>query len=143
MRIAFFLSARLPLTGWHSDHLTGERNVLKKAGILVAATAAGLLAVSPLAFAGDKGDDWGYGGSDGDRQVNRVDSDRELEQAGLVNVGDVQVIDDANVCPSIPVAAGIGNILGILGTGAADADADADEVTCVNDESINQNNFDD
>jgi hypothetical protein len=32
-----------------------RRNVLKKAGILVAATAAGLLAVSPLAFASGKG----------------------------------------------------------------------------------------
>jgi hypothetical protein len=31
--------------------------VLKKAGIVVAAATAGLLAVSPLAFAGDKGDD--------------------------------------------------------------------------------------
>jgi hypothetical protein len=30
--------------------------VLKKAGIVVAAAAAGLLALSPLAFAGDKGD---------------------------------------------------------------------------------------
>src|SRR5688500_15501012 len=103
-----------PLTSWHPDHSTGERNVLKKAGIMVAATAAGLLAVSPLAFAGDKGGDHGHGGGhDGDRQVNRVDSDRESEQSGLVNVGDVQVIDGANVCPAIPVAAGIGNILGI------------------------------
>ena len=118
--------------------------MLKKAGIMVAATAAGLLAGSPLAFAGDKGGHWGHdGGNDGDRQVNRVDSDRESEQAGLVNVGDVQVIDDANVCPAVPVAAGIGTILGILGTGAADADADVDDVTCVNDETINQNNLDD
>ena len=31
--------------------------MFKKAGILVAATAASLLAVSPLAFAGDKDDD--------------------------------------------------------------------------------------
>jgi hypothetical protein len=58
-----------------------------------------------------------------------------------VNVGDVQVVDDANVCPAIPVAAGLGNVLGILGTGAADASVD--DVTCVNDESINQNNLDD
>jgi hypothetical protein len=33
--------------------------VLKKAGIVVATAAAGLLAVSPLAFAGDKGSDHG------------------------------------------------------------------------------------
>jgi hypothetical protein len=116
--------------------------VLKKAGILVAATAAGLLAVSPLAFAGDK-DDY-RGGNDGDRQVNRVDGgDRESNQLGLVNVGDVNALNDVNVCPAIPVAAGIGNILGILGAGVADADADADDVTCINDDSINQANIDD
>jgi hypothetical protein len=115
--------------------------VLKKAGILVAATAAGLLAVSPLAFATGQGDHGYHGDDDGDRQVNRIDSDRTSEQAGLVNVGDVQVIDDANLCPAVPVAAGIGNLLGILGSG--DADADADDVTCVNDESIDQNNIDD
>jgi hypothetical protein len=34
--------------------------VLKKAGIVVAAAAAGLLAVSPLAFAGEGGDNWGH-----------------------------------------------------------------------------------
>lgn len=120
--------------------------MLKKAGILVAATAAGLLAVSPLAFAGDKGHgDWGHGGgnADGDRQINRIDSDRESEQVGLVNVGDVQVIDDANICPAIPVAAGIGNILGILGGGTGTAANDVDDVTCVNDESNNLTNIDD
>ena len=115
--------------------------MLKKAGILVAATAAGLLAVSPLAFASGKGDHGYHSGNDGDRQINRIDSDRESAQTGLVNVGDVQVVDDANVCPAIPVAAGLGNVLGILGTGAADASVD--DVTCVNDESINQNNLDD
>ena len=115
--------------------------MLKKAGILVAATAAGLLAVSPLAFASGKGDHGYHGGNDGDRQINRIDSDRESAQTGLVNVGDVQVVDDANVCPAIPVAAGLGNVLGILGTGAADASVD--DVTCVNDESIDQNNLDD
>ena len=116
--------------------------MLKKAGILVAATAAGLLAVSPLAFATDKGhDDWDRGGrADGDRQVNRIDSDRESEQVGLVNVGDVQVIDDANICPAIPIG-GVGNILGILGSGSATAGVE--DLTCVNDESNNLTNIDD
>lgn len=115
--------------------------MLKKAGILVAATAAGLLAVSPLAFAGDKG---GYDGDDdGDRQVNRVDNDRESNQLGLVNVGDVNALNDVNVCPAIPVAAGVGNILGILGSGTGTADADSDDVNCVNDDSVNQANFED
>ncbi len=34
--------------------------MLKKAGIVVATAAAGLLAVSPLAFAGEGGDNWGH-----------------------------------------------------------------------------------
>jgi hypothetical protein len=117
--------------------------VLKKAGILVAATAAGLLAVSPLAFAGDKwdGDDGRDGRGGDDRQVNRVDNDRESNQLGLVNVGDVNALNDVNVCPAIPVAAGVGNLLGILGgpaAGSADADGAA---SCVNDDSVNQANL--
>ena len=34
--------------------------MLKKAGIVVATAAAGLLAVSPLAFAGESGGHWGH-----------------------------------------------------------------------------------
>lgn len=116
--------------------------MLKKAGIIVAATAATLLAVSPLAFAGSKGGHDGYDGDrDGDRQVNRVDNDRESNQLGLVNVGDVNALNDVNVCPAIPVAVGIGDILGVLGTGSASAESD--DVTCVNDDSVNQGNFQD
>lgn len=115
--------------------------MLKKAGILVAATAAGLLAVSPLAFAGDKGDHGYDGGDDGDRQINRVEGgDRESNQLGLVNVGDVNALNDVNVCPAIPIGAGV-NVLGILG--GADGDAASGPVSCVNDDSINQGNFDD
>jgi hypothetical protein len=120
--------------------------VLKKAGILVAATAAGLLAVSPLAFASGKydGHDHGHGGGDGDRQVNRVDGgDRESNQRGLVNVGDVNALNDVNVCPAIPVAAGLGNVLGILGGAASGSAVSGADVSCINDDSINQGNFDD
>ncbi|MDN5930758.1 MAG: hypothetical protein L0I24_06810 [Pseudonocardia sp.] len=58
--------------------------MLKKAGIVVAAAAAGLLAVSPLAFAGDKG----YDDHDGhttvsDNNTNSVSGD---ENVGLINV---------------------------------------------------------
>jgi hypothetical protein len=38
-----------------------ENTVLKKAGIVVAVAAAGVLAVSPLAFAGEKGGDMDHG----------------------------------------------------------------------------------
>jgi hypothetical protein len=101
--------------------------VLKKAGIIVATAAAGLLAVSPLAFAGD-----GHGKIDG---VNSVDQSNK----GLINVAGNNLAVPVNVCDNqVPI-----NVLGIQVplndtsilldlTGAAglgllgDADADAD-----------------
>jgi len=59
-----------------------ERTVLKKAGIVVAAAAAGLLAVSPLAFAGEShGKSWGHG------DVSSFEQNSE----GLINVSDTNV----------------------------------------------------
>jgi hypothetical protein len=59
--------------------------VLKKAGIVVAATAAGLLSISPLAFAGDSEDDKRHHhGSD--KNINRVDERSRTEQKGFLNV---------------------------------------------------------
>ena len=46
--------------------------MLKKAGIVVAAAAAGLLALSPLAFAGDKGTE--HDGGKGDHHTTVVES---------------------------------------------------------------------
>ena len=114
--------------------------MLKKAGIVVATAAAGLLAVSPLAFAGSKdGDHHGHHGSS-EKQVNSIDNDREANQLGLVNVGDVNALNNVNVCPQIPIAAGVGNILGIIGAG--EADADAEELACTNDNGVSQTNND-
>lgn len=119
--------------------------MLKKAGIIVAATAASLLAVSPLAFAGDKGDGgrdshgWGGGSS---AQVNNVDNERNSEQAGLVNVGDVNALNDVNVCPGVAASVGLGNLLGLLGSGIVGTEAENDDITCVNDDSITQINND-
>lgn len=80
--------------------------MLKKAGIVVAAAAAGLLAVSPLAFAGDKGDDWGHR-PDGDHAVNSVSDDSET--VGLVNVTDNEVNVPVQACNNdVPV-----NVLGV------------------------------
>lgn len=82
--------------------------MLKKAGIVVAAAAAGLLAVSPLAFAGDKDDHDGHRGhSHGSKveDVNHVDNSSE----GLINVGGNNVAVPVNVCDNqIPV-----NVLGV------------------------------
>jgi hypothetical protein len=69
--------------------------VLKKAGIVVATAAAGLLAVSPLAFAGDK-DDHDH---DRDRHgnkvkvddVNRVDDSNEADGRELIFIADNNV----------------------------------------------------
>jgi hypothetical protein len=59
-----------------------EITVLKKAGIVVAAAAAGLLAVSPLAFAGEShGKSWGHG------DVSSFEQNSE----GLINVSDTNV----------------------------------------------------
>ena len=56
--------------------------MLKKAGIVVAAAAAGLLAVSPLAFAGEShGKSWGHG------DVSSFEQNSE----GLINVSDTNV----------------------------------------------------
>ena len=78
--------------------------MLKKAGIVVAAATAGLLAVSPLAFAGDKGDDHGNRHHAGEANVIAGDSSE-----GLVNVAGNNIAVPVNVCDNqVPV-----NVLGV------------------------------
>jgi len=78
--------------------------VLKKAGIIVATAAAGLLAVSPLAFAGEHGHDHGHGTSLKD--VNAIDGSNH---GGLLNVAGNNLSVPVNVChDQIPV-----NVLGV------------------------------
>lgn len=111
--------------------------MLKKAGIVVAASAAALLAVSPLAFAGDKGD-WDGDHGHGDVQVNRVDEGSNA--SGLIAIGEVNALNNINVCPAIPVGVGVGDILGILSPGTANVVPTADDTTCVVDDSTEQEN---
>jgi hypothetical protein len=74
--------------------------VLKKAGIIVATAAAGLLAVSPLAFAGDD-----HGRTDV-KGVNSIDSSNH---GGLLNLAGNNVAVPVNVCDNqVPV-----NVLGV------------------------------
>ena len=74
--------------------------MLKKAGILVATAAAGLLAVSPLAFAGDD-----HGKTDVE-DVNSIDGSNH---GGLLNVAGNNVAVPVNVCDNqVPV-----NVLGV------------------------------
>ena len=114
--------------------------MLKTAGIVVAASAVSVLAISPLAFAGDKGDHDRGGRHKGDSQVNRIDNERSNNQNGLINLGDVNALNDVNVCPSVAASGGIGNLLGILGSG--ESEASSEDVTCVNDDRITQFNND-
>jgi len=117
-----------------------EKTVLKKAGIVVAAAAAGLLAVSPLAFAGEShGKSWGHG------DVNSFEQNSE----GLVNLSDTNVNAPVNLlCNNdIPVNVGLvpiqGNLkdvtaaltgaLGVFGSAEAETDIDYDSSrTCAN-----------
>jgi len=80
-----------------------ERTVLKKAGIVVAAAAAGLLAVSPLAFA-----DGGLGILDGAHG-----------QVGLVNVQDSAVQVPIQACNNSVIE----GVLGILSKGQENSDS--------------------
>lgn len=94
--------------------------MLKKAGIVVAAAAAGLLAVSPLAFAGDKGGSSGSGGQadtasavvSDDDNVNSA-KDESFRNAGLVNVSDNEINVPVQVCKN-NIVSNINAALGVL-----------------------------
>ncbi|MFP5019747.1 hypothetical protein [Pseudonocardia phyllosphaerae] len=103
--------------------------MLKKAGIITAGATAGLLALSPLAFAGDyghkghDGHDHGKGGSVSGDQVNVNDNDKT--QNGLVNVGNIDALNNPNVAPAVNVNALTG-ALGLVGdANAKDTGGDA------------------
>jgi hypothetical protein len=99
--------------------------VLKKAGIVVAATAATLLVLSPLAYAGGSPE-----------ETNRSHSTEQALQpeppGGLID--DVDILSNLNVCPDVNVSAALGNVLGILGLGGASTTTADAPISCtVND----------
>ncbi|GAA5137602.1 hypothetical protein [Pseudonocardia adelaidensis] len=116
--------------------------MLKKAGIVVATAAAGLLAVSPLAFAGDHGD---HGHGHGKiEDVNSVDGSNK----GLINVAGNNLSAPVNACDNqVPVnvlgvqvplnnTSIVADLTGALGgslLGASDTDADSDGDTTLDD----------
>jgi hypothetical protein len=116
-------------------------NVLKKAGIVVAGSAAALLALSPLAFAGE-----GHGRHHHDyhpaNEVNQANyvGGHSSNSRGLVAIGDVNALNNVNVCPSITTGIGAGDVLGILAPGSARVPVAGGDATCVNDNSIHQQN---
>jgi hypothetical protein len=101
--------------------------VWKKAGIVGAVVAAGLLAVSPLAYAGTPAER-----SAGLVPQQVIDPGPDGPQEGLINLGDLNVLNGVNVCPDVAAAVGVGNLLGILGIGTAPATATSGPVTCEN-----------
>lgn len=112
--------------------------MLKKAGIVVAAAAAGLLAVSPLAFAGDKGEDGHHGHHGHSVTNNNTNGD---ESGGLVNVADNNVNVPIQVCnndvpiqggfaqgqvPVKDITAAVSGALALFGHADSDQDVDVD-----------------
>ncbi len=110
--------------------------MLKKAGILVAAAAAGLIAVTPLAFAGDKDHDYDHKGSDSSTtQIDRsIDEDNdEAGTRGFLNENNVNVPIQAcnNDVPvnvlGVQVSDATADLTGALGLlGDADAEDSSD-----------------
>ena len=97
--------------------------MLRKVGIVVATTAAGLLALSPLAFAGDYGGESGHhhhhhhggGGEEHNAACYQDNSSKDKAdgihgQAGLVNVQDTTVQVPIQACNNSVIE----GVLGIL-----------------------------
>ena len=104
--------------------------MFKKAGIVLAVSAAGLLAVSPLAFAGDYSDDDGGhghhhshshhgGGHDGDNNDDNDGGNSVHVQKGLVNLQDVGVQAPIQACNNSLLS----GVLGILSIGQSNSDS--------------------
>jgi hypothetical protein len=112
--------------------------VLKKAGIVVATAAAGLLALSPLAFAGDYSGDSGHHGhhhhGGGDSHDSNDDdsgaschqdnsakdeSDGRHKQAGLINIQDTTVQVPIQACNNSVLE----GVLGILAKNQKNSDS--------------------
>jgi hypothetical protein len=96
----------------HRVHLSiQEPNVWKKAGIVISASLAAGLAVAPLANASES--------PEGDDDAEQVISGDDAPQAGLLNLGDLNVLNDLNVCPDVTGNLGLGPL---LGNGSSDPD---------------------
>lgn len=91
----------------------------KKAGIVVTASLAAVLALAPLAHASPS--------PEGGEQVITGD---DAPQDGLINVGDLNLLNGVNICPDVTAVVGIGNLLGILGSGSSDPDVADAPISC-------------
>jgi hypothetical protein len=92
--------------------------VLKKAGIITAGVAASLVAVSPLAFAGE-GSHGHHEAKGAPGKIGVIDNGGSSAASGLVAVNalnNADVLKNVAVCPPVDVNA-IVSVLGILGGG--------------------------
>ena len=99
--------------------------MLKKAGIVVAAATAAMLAVSPLAFAG--GDD--HGDKKGGHHKVVGNNSENHNQSGLVNVQDVTVQVPIQVCNNNVDVIGVSKVVAALGLLAPADSNSADSCT--------------
>ena len=86
--------------------------MLKKAGIITVGVAASLVAVSPLAFATEKGGEYGGGPKN---VVTDVDS---ATASGLIAVGGINALNDSPINVQAPV--NVNALLGLLGSATQD-----------------------
>ena len=54
--------------------------------------------------------------------------------ASASQIGDIELLNNLNVCPGITTGIGLGNVLGILGIGTADPDTTGGPITCTIDD---------
>ena len=110
-----------------------ETTVLKKAGIVVAAAAVGLLAVSPLAFAGEKSHGHGHG-------YDQTNTATESSQ-GLVNISDINANVPVNALncldADVPVLGLNENVVPIAGALALLGAAESENNTAIDDSCAN------
>jgi hypothetical protein len=97
--------------------------VWKKAGIVASASLAAMLALAPIAHASPTGEDRGD-------DAEQVISGDDAPQDGLLNLGDVNLLNGVNICPDVTAVLGLGNVLGILGAGSSDPSAADAPITC-------------
>lgn len=102
--------------------------MVKKLAVVLAAIAATLVALSPLATAAPDGHKTDrHKTSTSDSPVIGDEDSPNGDKFGLLNVDDINALNGVNVCPD--VTATVGNVLGILGNGSAETKGDRD-ISC-------------
>jgi hypothetical protein len=102
-----------------------ETNVWKKAGIVVATSLAAMLALAPLAHAEPSPE-----GEDRADDAEQVITGDDAPQEGLINLGDLNLLNGVNICPDITAVVAVGNLLGILGAGSANPNVADAPILC-------------